>query len=58
MYLVIATLFVTNYHSYRMDRQNKTDILFYYFGFVLSKTLVENRQYIVQYHGRIIEISG
>ena len=56
MYLVIATLFVTNYHSYRMDRQIKQ--IFNYFVFVLSTTLVvENRQYILQYHGRIIEIS-
>ena len=29
-----------------------------YFVCVLSKTLVENRQYILQDHGRIIEISG
>ena len=58
MYLVIATLFVTNYLSYRMDL-DKIKQIFNYFVFVLSKTLVvENRQYILQYHGRIIEISG
>ena len=57
MYLLNGTVFVANYHLYRMDRQwNKTE--FTYFVFVLSKILVENGQYTLQDQGRIIEISG
>ena len=42
MYLLIATLFVTKYHSYRMDLDNKIKQIFNYFVFVSSKSLVEN----------------
>ena len=37
---------------------NKIKQIFNYFVFVLRKTLVENRQNILQDRGRIIEISG
>ena len=56
MYLLIATLFVTNYHSEWMD--NKIKQIFNYFVFVSGKILVENTQYILQDRGRITEISG
>ena len=57
MYLLIATLFVAYYIPIEWI-DNKIKQIFNYVVFVLSKTLVENRQYILQDHGRIIEISG